>query len=368
MQRERRMKLHEAKVKEEMGNPDLTFKPSINEKSAKIAEQLSEPVTQRLVANSQASLQRKLTKMAEIAQEREQQNSFRPQPNVNSERILVASDKFAGKTFYERQQEALQKRQQDEASGEPEYPFKPRVGANSSLLLAGDRENETEEEKIDRLAYKDKERQELSREAMQEMYYSQFSFKPNINKVSKQLGHAHTVEELHRDQRRRERMGELVRRANEEQDIECTFRPDIGRRRPTQSMNDLRQPSMDASGERSRYSIDVNDVETLTERIKHHAMRKGAAIDQERRRREYEELKECTFKPQIKPKSARKQPQGPIIVMPCKFPPVPSHFLFHLFPPVSPSILLLLLPLPHSLSVYLHISHPLSIFPRSALP
>lgn len=235
MQRERRMKLHEAKVREEMGNPDLTFKPSINERSAKMAEQLSEPVTQRLVANSQASLQRKMAKMAEIAQEREQQNRFRPSPNLNSERILVASDKFAGKGFFERQEEALQRRQHDEAAAaEAEFSFKPTVGANSSLLLAGEREGETEEERIDRLAYRDKERQDLSREAVQEMYYSQFSFKPHINKVSKHLGHSHTVEELHTDRKRRERMEELIRRANEEQEMECTFRPDIGRRRPTQ--------------------------------------------------------------------------------------------------------------------------------------
>lgn len=312
LQRARRMKLQEAKVKEEMGNADLTFKPTINERSVRIAGDRTEPVTKRLVENSHTSLQRKLAKMAEIAQDMEQEQTFHPKPNPNSDRILSASDKFGGKSFFERQQEAIEKRAQDEKASPEEFPFRPKVGTNSSLLVQ-DREAESLEERIDRMAYKDKERQELSREAMKDMYYSQFSFRPQINRVSKQLGHSHTVEELHEDRARRERMDELVRRANEEQEIECTFRPDVGRKRPTQSMNDLRQQSIDASGERSRYSIDVHDVETLTERIKHHAMRKGAAIDQERRRREYDELKECTFKPQIRSKPAKQQ-QGPIIV------------------------------------------------------
>ncbi len=56
-----------------------------------------------------ASLQKKLQRMAEIALEREREQSFRPSKNPNSERILCASDKFAGKDFYARQEEALVK-------------------------------------------------------------------------------------------------------------------------------------------------------------------------------------------------------------------------------------------------------------------
>jgi hypothetical protein len=70
------------------------------------------------------------------------------------------------------------------------------------------------------------------------------------------------------------------------------------------------------SSERSRYSIDVNDVETLTERIKYHAKRKSAAIDMERRRQEYEELRECTFTPAIH-HTPPKQAAGPVIVSLC---------------------------------------------------
>ena len=310
LQRQRRQKLQEAKVKEEQSNPELTFKPAINERSARIAEREG-PVIKRLVENSEASLQRKLAKMAEIEIEREREQRFRPSSNPNSDRILSASDKFAGKSFFERQEEDLRRRHTALDEAEVEYPFKPTLGANTDLIVQ-ERERETPEERIDRLAYKDKERQELSREVVQEQYYSQFSFKPRINKVSKQLGHGHTVEELHTDVRRRERMEELIRRANEEQEMECTFQPDT-RRVKASSMHDLRQSSMNVTGERSRYSIDVHDVETLTERIKHHAMRKDAAIDQERRRREYEELKECTFKPAVSSKPVKSQ-AGPIIV------------------------------------------------------
>eukprot|EP00960_Hanusia_phi_P046362 757767-Hanusia_phi.AAC.6 len=71
----------------------------------------------------------------------------------------------------------------------------------------------------------------------------------------------------------------------------------------------VRSPAPQISYEKSRYSIDVRDTETLTERMKERQRSKIEQAAQERRRKEYEELKECTFTPQIlrqppKPSSA----------------------------------------------------------------
>jgi len=65
--------------------------------------------------------------------------------------------------------------------------------------------------------------------------------------------------------------------------------------------------------ERSRYSIDVTQPDTLTQRIKEKERQKMAQCEQVKKKKEYEELKECTFTPAIK-RAVPKQASGPIVV------------------------------------------------------
>ena len=65
--------------------------------------------------------------------------------------------------------------------------------------------------------------------------------------------------------------------------------------------------------ERSRYSMDVTQVDTLTQRIKEKERQKMAQCQQVKKKKEYEELKECTFTPAIK-RAVPKQASGPIVV------------------------------------------------------
>ena len=71
------------------------------------------------------------------------------------------------------------------------------------------------EERLERLAYRDKDHIESSRHTIQEQYYSQFNFKPDINAISKQLGQARTIHELHIDTGRKERFESLMRAKQE---------------------------------------------------------------------------------------------------------------------------------------------------------
>jgi hypothetical protein len=120
--------------------------------------------------------------------------------------------------------------------------FKPRIGANSEMLTQ-DRAQETLEERLERLAYRDRDQQVASRESVQEQYYSQFTFQPTINRISKQLGQSHSLEELYTDRKRKERLEQLVRAANEAQEQECTFRPQLRGHNFSKSTSDLREPS-----------------------------------------------------------------------------------------------------------------------------
>ena len=59
--------------------------------------------------------------------------------------------------------------------------------------------------------------------------------------------------------------------------------------------------------------MDVTDVDTLTQRIKDKEREKMSQCQQVKKKKEYEELKECTFTPAIK-RTVPKQPPGPIVV------------------------------------------------------
>lgn len=279
LQREKRQRLQQAKVREERSNPDLTFKPTINEKSQRIAgvdRSIVGNVTQRLVQKTEASLQKKLRKMAKIALEREQAQSFRPATNPNSDRILTASDKFANKTFFERQEEALAKKTAALALEQncADFTFKPQIGT-ASEMIAG---KETLEERLERLAYKHRDLQKASRESVQEQYYSQFTFQPKINKISKALGNAHSVEELHTDAGRRERMEDLVRQANEAQELACTFRPDTRKKgRHTASMYDLSEMSRSDFHPRCMYLLFVTKTVHLTFQLRRQSKHQNLA-------------------------------------------------------------------------------------------
>ena len=107
-----------------------------------------------------------------------------------------------------------------------EHSFQPDIGKAASLLPE-ELAHETSQERLERLAYRDKDHILSSRETIKEQYYSQFNFKPEINPISKVLGQAHSVEELHRDTARKERFEMLVRAKEQALDQECTFKPKV---------------------------------------------------------------------------------------------------------------------------------------------
>ena len=220
-------------LKLEAQNADLTFKPAINDKSLRIAERVysemrvSGDLAERLQAQQHMSVDKRLRKQAAIDMERAQNQSFQPQINKNSEKILEHSEKFAGKDFFDRQAETLERKLRAPMEV-VEHSFQPDIGKASSLLPE-ELAYETSQERLERLAYRDKDYILSSRETIKEQYYSQFNFKPEINPISKVLGQAHSVEELHRDTARKQRFEMLVRAKEQALDQECTFKPKVSK-------------------------------------------------------------------------------------------------------------------------------------------
>lgn len=59
-----------------------------------------------------------------------------------------------------------------------------------------ERANERLPEKIDRLSRQDAQKREIFQEQMRKAYYDQFSYKPEINEISKGIGRRSSLETL----------------------------------------------------------------------------------------------------------------------------------------------------------------------------
>ena len=76
-----------------------------------------------------------------------------------------------------------------EHSEQAKCTFKPQICVTSEIIVESDpkRGVENEEDKYVRLSKKDQKRQEVAKELVEKEMYSQYTFNPKINKISKAL-------------------------------------------------------------------------------------------------------------------------------------------------------------------------------------
>ena len=123
-------------------------------------------------------------------------------PNVNpisrsNDAILASNDMYAvQKDIVTRQylmadiqRENLQ-RKAAQIIAQEGCTFVPKINRISQFLIEADpqRTNENSYEKVDRLSRKDAQKREIFQEQMHKAHYDQYTFKPEINKISKDLG------------------------------------------------------------------------------------------------------------------------------------------------------------------------------------
>lgn len=121
---------------------------------------------------------------------------------------------------------------------------------------------------------------------MEQEYYQNLDFKPKINKVSKTLAKTSSINELAYNRRGEEVKSLLEERRAHEELRECTFQPQLATKGNYKHVE-------------SKYR---SNEENIARAIKEEQMERQEWIEQERRNKEYDEIKDCTFKPRIKNK------------------------------------------------------------------
>ncbi|KAG1692137.1 hypothetical protein DVH05_025757 [Phytophthora capsici] len=331
----------------------LPFTPAINPKSREIAaNKLAEreaynqhtvgkpksyQVTDRLAEDAEAMAERRLATQEYVDMLNEQ--PFAPQISEISKKIVELKPEF--QMDFVARQEYFQSRDQEKMEAlegftdmdytqNGKFTFKPDIGNAEGVLkhLRPDRCTESSQQKLYRLTYNDQREVELKKQRLREEQYGKYSFKPEINPVSKALGRSSTLDELSHpviglqqdppDSKRvppHERTDSSTSRValrqyfankrfrsrvalemEEASQAECTFQPNLIASKPrngSASTGKLysREP-------RSRTKLEWQS-ENLLHLIEAERQKKADDIEAKRNALELKELEECTFQPNL---------------------------------------------------------------------
>ncbi|KAL3660657.1 hypothetical protein V7S43_014411 [Phytophthora oleae] len=339
----------------------LSFTPMINPKSREIAanklaereadqytvgKSKSYQVTDRLAEDADAIAERRLATQEYVDMLNEQ--PFAPKISEISRKIVEQKPEFQmdfvarQEYFQSRDQEKMETLEgfcdMDYARGE-KLTFKPDIGNAEGVLkhLRPDRCTESSQQKLYRLTYNDQREVELKKHRLREEQFGKYTFKPEINPVSKALGRSSTLDELSHpviglqhdpseskrsppqerknpddsstsrvalrqyfaNKRFRSRVALEMEEASK---AECTFHPNLNTSKPrngSASTNKIynREP-------RSRKKLEWQS-ENLLHLIEAERQKKAEDIEAKRNAQELKELEECTFQPNLLKPSRR---------------------------------------------------------------
>ena len=280
----------------EIADANLTFVPKISDKSELIVAKLE--AGEYDDSESQAA-QKARTKRAERvkASLRGDDDPFEPSLNEVSAAIVAAKPEFGGsgkdfltrQTNYDRQRraEAAESSYADPAS--TECSFKPQIGELSHVLAEAKEARHGEQflDRIARLTYADKQSNNAIKEVMQAEYYSQFNYRPSTGPAAQQA-RASTLDELTTNRTTRAKLAKSKHAEGRNFRKEHPFRPVIN---PSSARRTVHR----TQGER----LDVADSAALIPTINRTRKQREMKLAEQRTRGEYDELKECTFTPEL---------------------------------------------------------------------
>lgn len=289
--------LRKLRVDSEFQNTDLKFQPQINKLSEKLVNKKIQRtygsvkninVVERLTKDASDRIENLNRKNEDMNHELSQMYPFRPQLSTftsNSHNNTMYN--FETKNFYERQQEFLhkqhEKREAKRNQEGQEFTFKPKINSTSNIIIEADpqRAGEQDTDKYNRLYQKDYQKAEAAKEALEYELYGKFTFKPEINNLSKLMAADRTTLDLIEAAQNKSTLTHNVHSEMNMQKIkECTFQPKINK-------NYKEIPATYTNKEEMKAKL---EEKARLRRLKH---------EQVMNNREYEEIKDCTFKPTI---------------------------------------------------------------------
>eukprot|EP01138_Halocafeteria_seosinensis_P016341 gb/GECG01016672.1/.p1 GENE.gb/GECG01016672.1/~~gb/GECG01016672.1/.p1 ORF type:complete len:1008 (+),score=208.69 gb/GECG01016672.1/:1-3024(+) len=316
MQREKNERVHQQRLKQYQDNPDLTYQPKILEKSEKMYKGKGD-VTSRLLAAGKERESRLMQRKQSLEEENAKIYTYKPQVAKSSEQLLQSDPELKDANFLERQKKLEEDRTRKmnkykEALRNVERnvnTYKPNTGNANEILsyTRPERVVESSHETYQRLANDDAQRKKIWHRVMEDEYYKQFKFKPELNETSRAVGRPHSFEELSSAEESKKKKAQLQKEAEELFATEYTFQPQFTSN-PDRVLSGSKKERF-----RLKFSDDANAV---MNRINEWKSQREAKLAEERREREFKDLESCTFVPQreYEDEEQPQQPTGPVVV------------------------------------------------------
>ncbi|KAM3146327.1 hypothetical protein pb186bvf_001672 [Paramecium bursaria] len=267
------------KQQEAFQQGDHTFQPKISQKSVQIADQKMnhKSVIDRLMDDAVQKIQKKFN----VDQDKKQEEcTFNPQinPTMDEARQInqVFNVQYLFADFMREKKEKLMQQFYDD------YTFKPTINKQSAMIIESneDRLNEDPNQKYERLGQKDYEKNKMLKEQIQEAYYNQYTYKPQINQISSIIARKRSLDNLAYNPDRKEKL--RILKEEQEQKQSHSFYPQTSKTSQYQHI-------------KSKYQKD-----NLKQNLQLEQELKERKVVDLKKQLQYEELKDCTFKPMVK--------------------------------------------------------------------
>lgn len=280
--KKRQEQLQKLKIAIEEAETELTFKPKVNENSQKLYSErvkikslAGAKIEEKLKKESEESEQKRLRLIVESEARERDKCTFAPQIREWDVRSR----------FEDRQAVLLEKKRQEKVAAEPECTFHPQI------LPVPKPRTMSPYQRIQQLSTPDAKKHALAAERAAQDFREKHPFEPEIDPLSRKLGRSSTLSELAYNEERRKEL-KLQAAATEEM---FSFQPSL----------------CSTTGKYTKAVSEYGQMQNISVNISARSSEKELKLGEYRRKREVEEMKECTFTP--KTTRTRKE-TSPIVV------------------------------------------------------
>lgn len=230
-------------------------------------------VVERLMNKAKESFKKKLEMTQFQSLKQAMECTFIPETNQND--IILQNSKMGNADFMTRQNMLLERkfistRKVEMETADRECTFKPVINPISAMIAEEVRANNLENAPDYQLYYLPLKKKAVLQAELVKQEEGKYSFKPSINSVSRMIAKSKTVNELADESTKNDKLRRMKSSIIKKELLECSFKPSI---------------NVKSRGISSKYK-EINEDDLIKKAV-------------HERQKEFEEIKDCTFKPVI---------------------------------------------------------------------
>jgi hypothetical protein len=258
------------RLRAEIDHPDLTFKPNINPNSYQLAY---------IKKNREKMHSNEIYSSKSRSDYNKYEEKYASAPHAST---FYSTN--PNKPFLERQEifkeKSITKRQEIiESLEKKSWNFTPEIGKASKFIAESDKNRYSTT--IEKRLMKTSQDTKALKADFEEKYYSEFKFEPKINSISKNLGKSTSLNEIATNLFSKALKNKLAEEKLAEEESKYNYKPKISKSKDFEYI-----------------SSTYKQIDNLTQTLKRQQSIKERRIEEIKKYKESQEMRECTFTPQ----------------------------------------------------------------------